>query len=223
MTVATRTNEEIKKDVVDQLYWDSQVDASNIKVEVSEGEVVLTGTVPNYVAYKAAAGDAWAMSGVKHVRNDLTIVYPSELKVPTDEEIHVNCENTLVWKPDIEATDIDVEVKNGWVTLRGTVGAFWQKMRAEEVVLGLTGVLGVTNELAVVPSEEVTDKAIADAIEAAMERHIDIDVDLVDLEVNKGKVTLSGSVPSLQGFRSVQTIAENTYGVIMVENDLVIR
>ena len=223
MTVATRTNQEVKKDIVDQLYWDDRVDVSNIKVEVSDGEVVLTGTVPDFTAYQAAEDDAWAISGVRMVENDLTIKYPPGVKVPTDIEIKSNIESVLLWQPNIDSTDINITAENGWVILRGSVDAFWKKVRAEELALGLNGVLGVTDELAVVPTEKYTDKTIAEDIESAMERNFNIVVDLIDVEVENGKVTLTGSVTSLPAFRAAQNIAENTPGVLMVDNELVIR
>jgi hyperosmotically inducible protein len=223
MTVATRTNQEVKKDIVDQLYWDDRVDVSNIKVEVSDGEVVLTGTVPDFTAYQAAEDDAWAISGVRMVENDLTIKYPPGVKVPTDIEIKSNIESVLLWQPNIDSTDINITAENGWVILRGSVDAFWKKVRAEELALGLNGVLGVTDELAVVPTEKYTDKTIAEDIEAAMERNFNIVVDLIDVEVENGKVTLTGSVTSLPAFRAAQKIAENTPSVLMVDNELVIR
>ena len=42
----TPTDEDIKKDVVDELDWDSRIDASDIFVEVENGEVLLSGTAP---------------------------------------------------------------------------------------------------------------------------------------------------------------------------------
>jgi osmotically-inducible protein OsmY len=39
-----RTDEQIKKDIVDHLAWDSSVDASKVKVEVDRGNVVLSRT-----------------------------------------------------------------------------------------------------------------------------------------------------------------------------------
>ncbi len=223
MPVATRTDEEIKKDVVDQLYWDGRVDASDVRVEVTEGTVTLSGTVPNYTAYDGADEDAWAMAGVKYVRNELTIKFPPGTEVPTDIDIRANIENVLLWQPDIDSTNIDVAVENGWVTLKGSVHAFWQKVRAEELILSLSGVLGLTNELAVVPTEKFVDKAIADSIEAALDRDFNVDADLIDVRVENGKVTLTGSVPSLPAFRAVKRIVESTPGVLMVENELIIR
>jgi hyperosmotically inducible protein len=223
MTAAIRTDEEIKKDVVNQLYWDGCIDASSVKVEVHEGEVILTGTVPNYTAYQAAGDDTWAISGVTNVRNDLIIKFPSGVKTPSDVEIKTNIENILLWQPNIDSTDIDVTVNSGWVMLYGSVDAYWKKVRAEELILGLNGVLGLTNELAIVPTERIEDKTIAEDIEAALERQFNIDQNLIDVKVENGQVTLSGSVGSLLAFRAAQRIAENTLGVLIVNNELVIR
>ncbi|MEJ2648730.1 MAG: BON domain-containing protein [Sedimentisphaerales bacterium] len=223
MAVITRTNEDIKKDIVDQLYWDARVDASNVEVAVSDGQVSLTGTVPNHTAYLAASEDAWAMSGVKNVRNQLQIEYPSGFEVPKDAELKVNIENLLLWQPNIDSTYMDVLVDKGWITLRGSVDAYWKKIRAEEIVLGLKGVIGLTNELAIVPTREFTDKVIAKNIEAALERNAGTDVDMIDVQVENGKVILSGSVSSLPAYRESKKIAENTPGVVMVSNELIIR
>jgi len=140
MALATRASEDIKKDVVDQLYWDDRIDASNVKAEVTNGAVTLTGS------------------------------------------------------------DIEVSVRSGWVTLNASVDAYWKKLRAEEIATTLTGVLGVTNELAVVPSDAYEDKLIADNIVSALDRNVHVDAESVDVRVNDGVVTLSGSVSSLPAF-----------------------
>ena len=210
MKVGTRINEEIKKDIVDQLYWDSRVDASNVNVEVSDGEVTLSGTVPNYTAYDAADEDAWTMLGVLFVNNKLTIQYPDSTALPPDDELEVNIKNILLWQPNIDSAELDVSVENGWVTLRGTVDTYWKKVKAGELTLGLSGVLGITNEIAVVPSESYTDKAIADDIESAMERNFNLDQSMIDVAVENGRITLTGSVRSLVDYKASQKIAENT-------------
>jgi osmotically-inducible protein OsmY len=143
--------------------------------------------------------------------------------VPTDAEISSNIENILLWQPNIDSTDINVIVENGWVILRGSVDALWKKARAEELVLGLSGVLGITNELAIVPTKDYADQAIAEDIESAMERNYTIDQNSVDVKVENGRVTLTGSVDSLAAFRRAQRIVQNTLGVVTVDNKLAIR
>ncbi len=223
MAMMTKSDEAIKKDVVDHLYWDSRVDASDVMVEVLDGEVTLTGAVPTHIAYRAAEEDVWALSGVRRVVNKLDVQYPAGVSTPPDSEIQSRVENVLLWQHFIDFTEMEVDVDNGWVTLRGTVDAYWKKVRTEEVVLGVAGVLGVTNELAIVPTKDLDDKIIAEDITAALERNIHTDVDLIDVEVEDGTVTLSGSVPSLPAYRMAERIAENTFGVVMVINELVIR
>jgi len=223
MAVTTRSSEELRKDVQDQLHWDSRVNAGNVKIEVDDATVKLTGTVPTYSARRAAQEDAWLVPGVKSVDNQLTVVYHGAAQVPADSEIAANLMNIISWDSDLENADIDVSVKDGWVTLRGTVNAYWKKLCAEELASTPTGVHGVTNELAVVPSGSYEDKLIADSIVAALERNTHGDVEFINVQVNRGEVTLTGSVSSLPAFRAAQQAAEYTPGVVAVNNDLTIR
>jgi osmotically-inducible protein OsmY len=223
MPVAVKKDEEIKKDALEQLYWDDRVDASNLKVEVSRGEAFLTGTVPNYGAYQAAEDDLWSIPGVRYVRNDAVVKYPVGAKVPSCAEIKASIERVLLWQPDIDSLDIDVSMEDGAVVLQGSVDAYWKKIRAEELALALSGVSSIRNELAVVPSGAYTDKAIADDIESALKQNIGADVDSIEVRVENGKVTLSGSVSSLPALYAAEKIVENTPGVILYSTELVVR
>ena len=82
-----RTDEEIKKDIVDHLYWDYGVDASDVKVEVSDSNVTLTGTVQSYAARGAAVSDAWSVRGVTDVDNLLSVHFLPTFAAPTDAEL----------------------------------------------------------------------------------------------------------------------------------------
>jgi len=223
MAVTTRSSEEIKKDVADQLYWDSRVHAGAVKVEADDGKVKLTGTVPTYSARRAAQEDAWLVPGVRAVDNQLSVVYESDTQVPADAQVGTNLANIISWDSDLENADIDASIEDGWVTLRGAVDAYWKKLRAEELASTLTGVHGVTNELAVVPSRSYEDKLVADSLVAALERTIPSDVEFVNVQVDRGEVTLTGSVSSLPAFRAAQQTAEYTPGVVAVNNELTIR
>jgi osmotically-inducible protein OsmY len=69
MAERIRTDQNIAKDLVDSLSWDSRVDASNASVTVDRGIVTLTGTVPFYSSRVAAAEDAWLIRGVRAIEN----------------------------------------------------------------------------------------------------------------------------------------------------------
>jgi osmotically-inducible protein OsmY len=59
----------------------------------------------------------------------------------SDEEIKRDVEQELKWDPDIDATDIAVNVKNGVVTLTGFVRSYAQRLQAEADAKRVSGVL----------------------------------------------------------------------------------
>ncbi len=66
-----RSDERIKEDINDRLTDHAYLDASEIEVEVSDGNVVLTGSVINRYAKRMAEDIADNISGVKNVENRL--------------------------------------------------------------------------------------------------------------------------------------------------------
>lgn len=219
MAVATRNAEDIKKAVVDELYWDARVNAADVQVEVADNRVTLTGTVPSLGSRQAADEDAWLIEGVNQVDNQLDVKVTG-IEPPSDETIAARVADTLLWHPDIDSSEITQAADAGWVRLKGSVGSYWQKILAEEVVSSLGGVLGVQNELAVVPSRDITDQSIADAIVSAMERNSYVDPEQVNVRVDNAVVTLSGQVPNLTAYRAAYDTARYTVGVINVKNEL---
>jgi osmotically-inducible protein OsmY len=215
-------DEQIKKHIVEQLYWDDRVNAADVRVTSVDGRVVLAGSVPHYTALKAAEQDAWRVPGVKLVENELTITYPPETAVPEDEEIGINIRSKLLWSSDVDPSTIDVSVIAGIATLEGTVDSYWKKVKAEILAYDIIGVTQVENRLAVVPTRDIFDEAIGESIIAALDRNRLIDLDTIDIEVENGVVTLSGSVPDYDALQAAQDAAAHTPGVVDVKPELVI-
>lgn len=223
MVFTEHESEDIKRDVVDQLYWDDRVDASHIKVDVSDRQVRLSGRVPSYTVRRAAETDTWLVSGVTVVDNQLEVAYPLDFTRPADADLLAEISTALSWEPSLQDADIDVFVREGRVTLTGSVDAYWKKLRAEELATTLVGVVEVKNELAVVPTHRLEDRLIADSIVAALERNTPVEASVVDVRVSDGVVTLAGSVSSLPELRAVDDIASRTTGVVAVNNEVIIR
>jgi osmotically-inducible protein OsmY len=221
--MAARTDEAIKKEVIDQLYWDDRVDASEINVTVDTGTVELEGNVGSYSAKGAASTDAWAIEGVSTVDNKLNVKYPETFEVPSDDEIKTNIETSLSLNLSIDISDIDVSVTAGIVTLEGSVDAYWKKVRAASIASGITGVLDIINKLTIVPSENFIDKDIAQDIIDSISRNYKVNVDNVDVKVEDGKVILSGTVDDWSAYRAAMDAAEFTAGVIDVDDNLIIE
>ncbi len=223
MAVSIYTDEEVRQRVVDELRWDDRVDGAEVNVEVHDGRVVLSGRVPTYTARRVAEEDAEAVAGTGEVENRLVVKHPTALETPTDDEIESILTNMLRWDSDIDASEVRVTADAGWVTLKGIVPAYWQKLKAEDIAVSVRGVHGVTNELAVVPSRKLEDRRIAEEIVAALERNVYVDADRVDVKVNDGVVTLTGTVPDKRAYRATRDRARYTPGVVDVINELVVE
>jgi hypothetical protein len=68
-----RSDQRVQEDVNDRLYDDPYVDASEIDVSVSGGEVTLAGTVDSRNARRRAEDIVEQVSGVSHVQNNLRV------------------------------------------------------------------------------------------------------------------------------------------------------
>lgn len=72
-----RTDARIYEDVCDRLTVDSHIDASELEVDVRDGEVVLRGHVPTREMRRQAEDAAFDIPGVRHVNNDVRVMAPN--------------------------------------------------------------------------------------------------------------------------------------------------
>lgn len=77
----------------------------------------------------------------------------------SDERIRDEVNERLTHHDGVDATDIDVTVDNGEVTLNGHVGSRWEKRIAEDVAESVPGVHDVHNRLAIRDREAHIGKA----------------------------------------------------------------
>lgn len=114
----------------------------------------------------------------------------------TDAEIQQDVLDELDWDPEIEVTDVGVEVDDGVVTLTGTVDMYTTKLTAERAAFRVAGVRAVANDIRIQPtwSGERTDTQIAQSIANAFEWDVSIPEEQIDVRVADHWVTLSGEV-----------------------------
>lgn len=217
-----RVEEEIKQDVVDQLAWDDRVDAAQVQVLVQDATVVLTGNVHNYWARRAAVEDAQLIPGVLRIEDELVVRWPP-VDTPTDDQLWDEVDRTLRANPNIDATRITVDVTDGTVSLEGNVDAFWKTIHAERIVSDITGIRGVRNRLAIVPTHSIADENIATQIVGALKRNALVDSERIDVRVVDGVVTLEGAVPNWPAASAVRNAAHYTPGVVNVRDNLVLE
>ena len=73
----SRSDDRIKEDVSDRLGDDGEIDASEIEVMVSDGEVTLSGTVDSRDQKRRAEDIAEDVSGVRNVQNNIRVSSPA--------------------------------------------------------------------------------------------------------------------------------------------------
>jgi osmotically-inducible protein OsmY len=215
--------------ILGRMNEDSRVDAAMVQVMMApEGTVTLRGTVPDFLARRAAVEDAWQEPGVGRVKDFLIVPQPDPAAfthpmAPGDEGIRAQVNQYLRGQDILDAKTIDVEVEDGKVTLRGSVNAFWKRRRAEEVVLGVDGVKDLVSYLTVVPTQGLGDDVTAETIVDSLSENYLIDPQSIDIKVNRGLVTLRGTVRSERAKREAFDIALNTEGVSDVRDELLIE
>lgn len=77
----------------------------------------------------------------------------------SDDRIREDVNELLTMHDGIDATDVEVTVKDGEVTLEGLVGSRWEKRLAEDVAGSCAGVHDVHNRLRVGDHEVQVGKA----------------------------------------------------------------
>ena len=114
----------------------------------------------------------------------------------TDEQIQRAVLDELKSEPRLEPNEIGVSVKDGIVTLSGTVDSYLKRWAAEDAAHRVVGVKAVANDIEVrLPSSsERTDPDIAAAAVRALEWDAAVPTDKVSVTVSKGWVTLRGDV-----------------------------
>lgn len=128
----------------------------------------------------------------------------------------------LRWDPAVNSTNVGVAVKDGIVTLGGTVDTFIQKHAVERAVRRVAGVRGIAVDLEVqlAPGHERTDADIAQAAVGALRWHSLVPQDRVKVEVEDGWVTLRGELDWAYQSASAEQAVRPLMGVRGVRNEI---
>ena len=213
------TDKDLKQHVQNALDWEPSVDAADIGVSVDEGVVTLRGNVGSYAEKIKAENAVLRVYGVKGIANDLAVHLVSAFQ-RTDTEIAQSAVAALQWNINVPKDRVTVTVKNGWLTLEGSLDWQYQKDAAGRAVRDLTGVKGLMNNI--ILRQHVNPSDVREKIEAAFKRSAEIDARRINVAASDGKVILTGNVHSFAERRAAQQAAWSALGVTLVEDRLAV-
>ena len=213
-------DKELRQEIIDELDFEPRIDAADIGVAVEDGVATLTGHVRVYNEKVTAIKVVEGIKGVKAIADEIE-VRPVGSHITADDEIAKRILSTFKWNSSVPEDKIKALVKNGWVTLSGEVDWKFKSMAAENAVRRLTGVIGVNNQIKVMPSVKATE--VKNRIKKALHRDAELDASGIRVEVTEGTVKLEGKVRYLGERRSAERAAWAVPGVTNVIDNLAIQ
>ncbi len=187
------TDRQITDEIEDEFLFDQAVPLNEIDVKTDSGIVRLTGTVDSILAKDRATRLAETVKGVKSVVNRIKVI-PSVVK--SDMSIRKDVENALLMDRATESYEVDAIVNDNVVTLTGSVQSWQEKQLAEKVSKGVAGVKEVKNTISIEYKTDRPESEIKPEIEKILRWNALVDDALIDVQVNNGKVKLTGTVGS---------------------------
>jgi len=188
------TDPAISNSVEDELLLDPAVSTYLIDVSTQEGIVTLSGETDSILAKERATRVAETVKGVRAVVNNIDV---DPIVDKSADELRQDVEEALLVDPATESYEIAVDAgSDGWVTLSGVVGSWQEKELAAKVAKGVAGVTELTNNITIQYDTDRRDSEIKADIQQALDWDVLVDNGLIDVAVEDGHVTLTGTVGS---------------------------
>jgi osmotically-inducible protein OsmY len=216
----TKSDSDLREDVLRELVWDGRIGQTQIGVQVTDGIVLLSGVVESWAVRNASAEAAHRVVGVHDVANELEVA-PAESVVPSDLEIARVVRHALQWDALVPYERINSTVSAAVVTLEGSVETNAQREDAERAIAHLKGIRAVHNRIRIQAAVAVQD--VEAVIREALSRRARREASHLHLEVTAGKVIVQGVVGSTDERRTVLGVVRGTHGVAAVEDRLVVE
>jgi osmotically-inducible protein OsmY len=202
--------------LVDELRLDGRFDdPRTIKINLLQGTITLTGTVPTYVQKRLAKQDVREIAGVQWINNLIQVkgVWRE------DDGIYADVSEALASDYSLR-NKINFYVVDGVVTLKGNVDSEHEKSRVEKDIEGIIGVKDIKDHLIVewlpIYSDDALKSRILDRFTANWQTWSLLN--RIIINVKDGRVTLTGTVDTWAQFKEAGRIAGQTDGVRSVES-----
>jgi osmotically-inducible protein OsmY len=230
VVASDRGDDDIRGDVDKVLRINDSVDEPRIAVDVSRGEVSLTGKVDSLAEKRIAELAASGVTGVTAVANQITVRLASDR---TNKEIAEEVRGLIVHSVYLDDASVQVSVEDHVAKLSGTVPSAEAKDRVEQVA-EIWGVSAVdVSGVRVDPDRldesqrrsryaDVTDETIQESLLRSFRSDpiMFSRNDTIESSVDEGVVTLTGKVNRLRTKSRAERLASDIVGVQRVVNEI---
>ncbi len=220
----------------------TQLENTNVSIDVTHGVAVLKGTVENDDQRALADDTARGLAGVDRVDNRIRVT--NEPKESSDDWVSLKVKSALLFHRNVSSSSTHVNVHEGVVTLSGTVHSDAEKALAEEYAKDVKGVRRVDNNLQVVTAadehaehvearrdsnlttedrsagEKIDDASITAQIKSSLAVRKSTSALHTNVTTRDGVVTLTGEARNGAEKDLVTKLAENIDGVRNVHNEM---
>jgi osmotically-inducible protein OsmY len=204
---------DILEAVEGDLQFDDAVPDHQIHVQVREGIVTLSGRSHTLFGKRRAQRLVEALKGVRAVVNQIRVVSSGR----SDNEILSEVRAALNDDPVADLDELQVEVVDGVVTLRGEADSHAERLLTEETAVEVRGVVKVKNQITVDAKQHRPDDEIRPEVESRLANNPWLAAGSIKVEVRNGHVTLSGTVGSVHD-KSIARLSSWVAGVRDVDD-----
>lgn len=226
-----RSEKQILADVNTALQTAQIFSQDPIEVTVKNNTVTLSGTVNLWEKSDIARKIVTQIPGVNQVNNHILVDHHIS---PTDTQLEQIIRQNLLWNNRIRASEIEVKVENGRVTLTGLVSSSKENYIAvnDAYITGIKEVNGA--RLIVDPrlsqqkhldntAKYRSDLEIKNNIQDTFKADSTLQQIPVQVRIKNGIVTLKGKVESLTIKQAALRNAKNTVGVVRVYDEIEVK
>ncbi len=212
----TPTDQQLLRDVRQELGSDPAVDTVAIHVAVQDAVVVLSGSVANLATRHAAVTGARRVPGVRRVFESIT-VKPAD---PTLDDAAIAARVRAILDLDAAVPEdaVDVAVDNGLVSLTGEVDWPYEREAARTAAARIAGVTGVACRIEARGPPSVAD--LRGRILAALEGTIEAEAAGLEIAIEDGVVRIDGTLCGAAHRDAAERAVGEAPGVARVESNI---
>jgi osmotically-inducible protein OsmY len=228
---AAKIDSRIELSAKQSYVFKTYLQGDDIKIQSRDGAVTLTGVVSEFFHKSLAQETVADLPGVTSVDNRLEVKGAAPT-ANSDAWLRDKVKVALLFHRSVSSSGTEVDVKDGTVTLKGTVSSQSQKELTTEYAKDVEGIKDVKNELVVSGTSKKTPRSVGEKIDDAsitaqvnmtLLNHRSTSVLNTRVKTKRGVVTVGGKAKNSAEIKLVTKLVADIHGVKSVKNRMTIE